>query len=64
MKNFIKIAIITIVVAGLIMLFTSCQKENCIHPESEYKGTTYFRVESVSKTGETDYSTIERVEIK
>lgn len=64
MKNFIKIVIITIAIAGLIMLFTSCQKENCIHSESQYKGTTYFRVESVSKTGETDYSTIERIEIK
>lgn len=64
MKNFIKVAIITLAIAGLIIMLTSCQKENCIHPESEYKGTTYFRVESVSKSGETDYSTIERVEIK
>lgn len=64
MKNFIKILIITLVIVGMLMFLTSCQKENDIQSASNYKGDTYFRVESISKTGETDYSTIERIEIK
>jgi len=59
MKTYIKISIV-----ALTILFSSCQKENVIQHESEYKGTTYFRVESVNKSGETSYSTIEKIQIK
>jgi len=60
--KFIKYILITAATAALIIAFTSCQKETEI--QSEYKGTTYFRVEGVNKSGESDYSNIEAIEIK
>ena len=64
MKRFIKYLIIAVAIAAIIMMFSSCQKDAPIQTEPEYKGTTYFRVEGVSKDGQTDYSKIEAINIK
>jgi hypothetical protein len=63
-KKFIKYLIITAFVAGMIIAFTSCKKHDMAECETEHKGVTYFRVEGVDKSGKTDYSNVETVEIK
>ena len=63
-KKFIKYLIITTAIAAIIIAFTSCEKHDMAECETEYKGVTYFRVESVNKSGQSDYSNIEAVDIQ
>ena len=61
MKKFIKISAITLSVIGFAILFMSCKKETLSTATSE---TVFFRVESVSKTGQSTYSNVQAIRMK
>jgi len=62
MKNYSKILVLGLIVTS-VFFFSSCNKNEELS-ELQKTEINFFRIETVSKVGDTTYSVVKKIEIK